>query len=436
MGREKHAEQAYREQMEKTEENGRPLHATEVSTGVVSIFAEYVEREKMKEYLVDGAILKCSNSTLLPFQVKNKMGITLINIKNKSEEEKEERERTRLYVRNADGKMEVEKSHYATVLDCKKGELSKQSVEEDNSEGPNIYPFRCNCKMGVDKAIEEIMIKTHIEECRENGVCQYLMELNDTWENWPSEQRRFYEKRLVKVPIETEDGMKEFSVDAECISMTSMLFCKHGGLITPVKSGQVTFENGLVTRTTLKSVGFLEISDESIYKLNTMLYLYDISSIKEIRHLLAQCVVESGGGKYLTEVNWKKGQYPDDVSYFNNKYKGKIGNTEEGDGYRFRGAGYLHLSGRDNYQLFAEYLQDQGRTDERIMSEGADIIKLDYAWESAIWYWKNIGNKQGLNGTELVESNATVRDITHYINGGENGLAEREAAYANFVWEE
>lgn len=445
MARERHEEQAYKRKIANTEENSRPLHATEVSAGVASIFGEYVEREKMKEYLVDGAILKCSKSTLLPFQMKNTTGIMLKDVHKESEEERENRERTRLYVRKEDGTMEVEKSFYATTLDCKKGELCNQSIEEDKEEGPNMYPFRCNCKEGCDRAEEEELIKEHIDECKENGVCQYLMDLNDTWVNWPSEQRRFYEKRLVKVPIETEDGMKEFSVDAECVSMTSMLFCKHGGLITPVISGQVAFENGLVTRTTLKSVGFLEISDESIQQLNVMLYLYDITSIEEIRHFISHSVVESWQGKHLEEQKGEE-HTESDYEYFVNKYYNNkkirdiLGNESERDAYVFRGGGYLQLTGRYNYQGFSDYLEDHGRKDERIMQEGAPIIAQYYAWESATWYWKHHEEKKAenvlWNGTEWVENDGTVKGTTKFINGGDSQLKEREIAYAAFQWED
>lgn len=157
---------------------------------------------------------------------------------------------------------------------------------------------------------------------------------------------------------------------------------------------------------------------------------------RDIIRYFSQSAVKSYYGKGLTEINWKKENNPDDYVYFNKTYNGVNGNDQEGDGYKFRGAGYLHLTGRSNYQDFVNYLNDNGRRDDRIMNIGAEIIASDYAWESAMWYWKYKTDKNGLNGTELVEAGTTVTDITHFVNGGENGLNERQTAYDNFKWEE
>lgn len=129
--------------------------------------------------------------------------------------------------------MSVGISRNATVLDCKKGELSeldeKREEKGEVSFVANVYPFRCNCREAVDRVEEQEIIKANIEECMKNGVCQYLMRLDDEWKNWPGETGKFHEKRAVRVLEETEDGEEKVAfVNVDCITMTSMIFCKHG----------------------------------------------------------------------------------------------------------------------------------------------------------------------------------------------------------------
>ena len=435
MARERHSEEKYKKENSSTE-NFDDFTQREVTAGISALLGQYIEMEKMKKYLLDGAVLKCSKSTLDSFEVKDGPKI-ILNKAGESQEEQEKREQTRLYVRVEDGKVKDVDSLFATIYDCKKGELSALSEEEEKKwKGPNIYPFRCNCEVDIDRDTEKEIIEEHRTECEVNGVCQYLMDLNDTWETGISDQGEFYEER------KDEDGNV---IMAECITMKSMLFCKHGGLITPIKAGQVDYVEGYVTRTTLKSVGFIEITDESIRQLNVMLFLYDITSIEEIRHFLSQSVVECAKGEHLEEQ--KNEDYKgSDYEYFVGKYfyeetkKKRLGNEYERDGYIFRGGGYLQLTGRYNYQKFAEYLEAQGRKDERIMQEGAPIIAQSYAWESATWYWKNHEEKKEehvlWNGTEWVENDGSVEGVTKFITGGDSGLDRREIAYGKFKWED
>lgn len=196
---------------------------------MTAMYEAYMKEEILKNYLVDGAVLKCDKSTTLAF----KAGDTVVELKDldkESAEEKENRERTRLYVRKDDGKMPKGEALFATIYDCKQGALSKQADEEDKTSGPNIYPFRCNCGVEGVKETEEKMIKNNLDNCKVNGVCQYLMNLDKVWNNSIEEQGDFFEKRFA------ED--ENTGVDADCIRMTSMLFCKRGGMITPVECGQ------------------------------------------------------------------------------------------------------------------------------------------------------------------------------------------------------
>jgi len=98
----------------------------------------------------------------------------------------------------------------------------------------------------------------------------------------------------------------------------------------------------------------------------------------------------------------------------NRVYANRMGNRAEasGDGWRFRGRGLIQLTGRSNYQAFADWVGDQ-----RIM-EDPDLVSSEYAVHSAVFFW----DRNALN--KLADKDDVV-GLTKRINGGENGLAHR-----------
>lgn len=80
-----------------------------------------------------------------------------------SDREKRKRLWTELHV--ADSKMSIGGQINATVVDSKKY--------------VNIPPFKCNCLLTADRESEIEKIKSHLDDCKEEGVCKYLMRLND-----------------------------------------------------------------------------------------------------------------------------------------------------------------------------------------------------------------------------------------------------------------
>ncbi len=133
----------------------------------------------------------------------------------------------------------------------------------------------------------------------------------------------------------------------------------------------------------------------------------------------------------MTEVNWSKvgvtdpSKGSDDEEYFNEKYgpstsKGEnLGNTKEGDGYLFRGAGAIQLTGRYNYQKFADAMQDP-----MIMEKGADYGAEKYFWEAGGYFW----NMKGIN--EVIDSGGTSDDVSKIVNRYDtDSFGEREEKY-------
>jgi predicted chitinase len=98
----------------------------------------------------------------------------------------------------------------------------------------------------------------------------------------------------------------------------------------------------------------------------------------------------------------------------NKVYANRMGNGPEasGDGWRFRGRGLIQLTGRSNYQAFADWMGDQ-----KIM-EDPDLVSSEYAVHSAVFFWDR-------NGLNTLADRDDVIGLTKRVNGGENGLAHR-----------
>jgi putative chitinase len=95
----------------------------------------------------------------------------------------------------------------------------------------------------------------------------------------------------------------------------------------------------------------------------------------------------------------------------------KLGNTQPGDGWRFRGRGLKQLTGRDNYTRFAK---DYNMTAE----EAAVWVETkEGALASALWFWNT-------NKLNAIADTGNVAALTKKINGGDIGLADRQARYA------
>lgn len=153
------------------------------------------------------------------------------------------------------------------------------------------------------------------------------------------------------------------------------------------------------------------VLNNSVAFLN-VLNRYQINTPLRVIHFLAQLAHESGGFKYLYELGNK--------AYFN-KYEGRadLGNTQKGDGYKFRGRGLIQLTGRASYQAYKNY----SGIDVINNPDQASTIKI--ALDIAGWFWKT----KALNA--LADKN-DIYSITKKINGGTNGLADRKAKLAYF----
>ena len=154
-------------------------------------------------------------------------------------------------------------------------------------------------------------------------------------------------------------------------------------------------------------------------------------------HFFAQTSHETGGFKAFSEnLNYSAqglqgifGKYfpgnleesyarqPEKIA--NRVYASRMGNGDEasGDGWKYRGRGALQLTGKANYQAFAEYLKNP-----EVVSN-PDLVATTYAFESAMFFFDK--NKLW-DICDKGVSKETILALTKRINGGTHGLADRE----------
>ncbi len=152
------------------------------------------------------------------------------------------------------------------------------------------------------------------------------------------------------------------------------------------------------------------ISGEQLADLNACLHRFEIDTPARIRHFLAQIGHESGGLRWLEEI-------ADGSAYEGRR---DLGNTQPGDGRRFKGAGAIQLTGRANYEAFSLFIADP-----QVM-QGCAYVASRYPFTSAGFWWHN----NRIN--EEVDAGASCRRISRLVNGRDpaHGLDDREAYFA------
>ena len=134
---------------------------------------------------------------------------------------------------------------------------------------------------------------------------------------------------------------------------------------------------------------------------------------------MAQIALESGRLRFRTEI-WGPTKAQEG---YENRGVGDLGNTETGDGFRFRGGGFIQLTGRANYQDFANFIGDQ------MVMQDASYLGENYPFTSAGFFWKN-NNINSL--ADIGSSDDDVDAVGAVINGANppNGASERREFFA------
>ena len=177
------------------------------------------------------------------------------------------------------------------------------------------------------------------------------------------------------------------------------------------------------------------IPDTVIAQIPGVVDKFEINTSLRLAHFLAQTGHESGGFKAVSEnLNYgaaglqsifKKYFTAESAKEFERKpekianivYANRMGNGNQasGEGYKFRGRGYIQLTGKDNYAAFDKTVEDD-------ILANPDLIATKYPLLSAAWFF----HKNGLH--KIADEGATdavVTKVTKRVNGGTIGLPDR-----------
>lgn len=143
----------------------------------------------------------------------------------------------------------------------------------------------------------------------------------------------------------------------------------------------------------------------------------DITTPARVAAFLAQLAHESGQFRYFEELADGSAYEPTSTDPRAQRRAANLGNTQPGDGPRFKGRGPIQLTGRANYAAASEDL-------------GVDLVRSPMLAASpaigfriAAWFWRS----RGLNA---LADKGDFRGITRRINGGLNGIEDRERYWA------
>ena len=185
------------------------------------------------------------------------------------------------------------------------------------------------------------------------------------------------------------------------------------------------------------------VPDAVIAQIPSVMSTFKIDTALRLSHFLAQCGHESAGFKAVQEnLNYgAKGLLGIFKKYFpteakalqyerkpekiaNLVYGSRMGNGDEasGDGYKFRGRGYIQLTGKSNYAAFGKAINED-------ITTNPDLVATKYPLLSAAWFWSS----NGLNTlADKGADDASVTAITKRVNGGTIGLPDRTKHFKEY----
>ena len=183
------------------------------------------------------------------------------------------------------------------------------------------------------------------------------------------------------------------------------------------------------------------IPDNVISQIPDVMKTFGIDTPVELAHFLSQCGHESAGFKVVNEnLNYSaKGLLGIFKKYFptqalaeqyqrkpekiaNRVYASRMGNSDEasGEGFKFRGRGFIQLTGKSNYTAFGKAISVD-------IAANPDLVATKYPLLSAAWFF----SKNCLSKCKDA-SDASVLAVTKCVNGGTIGLADRQKHFKEY----
>lgn len=184
------------------------------------------------------------------------------------------------------------------------------------------------------------------------------------------------------------------------------------------------------------------VPDSVLAQIPMVVTKFGMDTSLELAHFLAQCAHESGNFKAVTEnlnysadglkkifpkyfpgnLNESYARKPEAIA--SRVYGGRMGNGPEAtkDGFKFRGRGYIQLTGKENYAAFDKFVEED-------IIANPDLVATKYPLLSAGWFFhKNNLNAISAKGAD----DATVTSVTKRVNGGTIGLPDRIKHFKHF----
>jgi putative chitinase len=192
------------------------------------------------------------------------------------------------------------------------------------------------------------------------------------------------------------------------------------------------------------------VPDSVFSLLPAALEKYEVNTSFRVPHFLGQISHESGNFTIKTESLYYKtaerivaiwpsrfnltgtGGKKNANDYVRNEeklagavYDGRMGNNNPGDGFRFRGGGFLQLTGKDAYKGYAEHIN-------KTLEETADLIRSNnvYSLDCSLWEYVTVMKLNTVADQGMGDD--IIKKITKKINGGYNGLEDRISKVRKF----
>jgi len=184
------------------------------------------------------------------------------------------------------------------------------------------------------------------------------------------------------------------------------------------------------------------IPDDVLAQIPDTAKKFNITTPLRLAHFLAQCGHESGNwravsenlnysskalksifGKYFPgNLNESYARQPEKIAA--RVYGGRMGNGEEstGEGWKFRGRGYIQLTGKNNYTKFDSFVDDDIVGNPDLVAEKYPLMSAAFFFDSNnLWYTCDAG-----------DSDDVVKRVTRRVNGGYHGLEDRLSKFKKY----
>lgn len=156
--------------------------------------------------------------------------------------------------------------------------------------------------------------------------------------------------------------------------------------------------------------------DEFVDSFNKYSDMFGINTPLRTVHYLAQVFHESGCLRYVEEI-------ASGAAYDTGALAIKLGNTpqKDGDGQKYKGRGFIQITGKANYQAY----RDSGYCNGDVVAHPEWLCNSPGNQKASMWFWKT----KGLNA---LADRDDIKAVTKKVNGGYNGLASRQYYYRRF----